>query len=280
MKIGITGGKGGTGKSLVSTALASELAGRRKKVLLIDADVDCPNDHLILSIERKKLADVEGAFPIFDSKKCIKCGKCSEACMENAIVSVKDRVPILVPEQCTGCKACALACPVGAISYGKQGIGTIYSGEKNSISLLTGEIKIGFEEASPIVHALMGKAAEIEERFDYVLVDTAAGTHCNVISALVGVEHAFAVTEPTPLGEHDLQLILKLLDVLGIKKNIVLNKAGIAGEKRIERIAEEFNAGVVSKIPYKREIMQSYSRGEAIKGKEIEKIADAVEGLQ
>ncbi len=280
MKLGITGGKGGTGKSLVSTALATELGKRGKKVLLVDADVDCPNDDLILSIERKKIDDIKGKIPVFDSKKCTKCGKCSEHCMENAIVFVKNRTPILVKEQCTGCGACSLACPVGAISYDTQNIGAIYKGEKDGITLLTGEIKIGFEEASPIVHALMKKATEIEKEFDYVLVDTAAGTHCNVISALVGVEHAFAVTEPTPLGEHDVQLILKLLDVLGISKNLILNKAGIAESEKVEEIAKKFNAELVGKIPYSKEIRKKYSLGEAISGKEIEAIADAVEVLK
>ena len=49
--IGFTGGKGGTGKSTVATAFAYGLA-KNNKVLLVDADVDCPNDHLLLSIER------------------------------------------------------------------------------------------------------------------------------------------------------------------------------------------------------------------------------------
>ena len=53
MKIAITGGKGGTGKSTVATALAIQLA-KRNSVLLFDADVDCPNDHIILSMKRKK----------------------------------------------------------------------------------------------------------------------------------------------------------------------------------------------------------------------------------
>ena len=54
MKIAITGGKGGTGKSTISTALAIELATGQNKVLLVDADVECPDDHIILSTNRKK----------------------------------------------------------------------------------------------------------------------------------------------------------------------------------------------------------------------------------
>jgi len=63
--IGITGGKGGTGKSTVATALAYGLA-KTKKVLLVDADVDCPNDHWLLSIERKHLKKVEQRIPRFE----------------------------------------------------------------------------------------------------------------------------------------------------------------------------------------------------------------------
>ena len=55
--IGITGGKGGTGKSTIATALAYHLS-KKSRVLLVDADVDCPNDHLLLSIEREKVKDV------------------------------------------------------------------------------------------------------------------------------------------------------------------------------------------------------------------------------
>ena len=52
MRIAITGGKGGTGKSMVATSLAVEFA-ENEKTMLIDADVECPNDHLLLSVKRK-----------------------------------------------------------------------------------------------------------------------------------------------------------------------------------------------------------------------------------
>ena len=50
MKIAITGGKGGVGKSMVATSLAVEFA-RKNKTMLVDADAECPNDHLLLYIK-------------------------------------------------------------------------------------------------------------------------------------------------------------------------------------------------------------------------------------
>ena len=72
MKIAITGGKGGTGKSMVATSLAVELA-KNKKTILVDADGECPNDHLLLNIKRKKYATVYQPIPKWNFNKCLKC---------------------------------------------------------------------------------------------------------------------------------------------------------------------------------------------------------------
>ena len=234
MKIAITGGKGGTGKSTVATALAVELASKNK-VLLMDADTDCPNDHLIISIKRKKQEDIFQLIPKWDFKKCIKCGRCAKVCRANAVLSIKDRYPIFVKDLCNGCGACIFACPTKAISKDKQIIGTIYSGKGYGIDLLTAEMRIGYEEASPIVNALKKFSAKIENKYDYIIIDTAPGTHCNVISALLGCDLAIAVTEPTPLGAADLDLILQLCKVLKVKATVILNRADVGDKKLIEK---------------------------------------------
>ncbi|MFP4115830.1 MAG: 4Fe-4S binding protein [Candidatus Aenigmatarchaeota archaeon] len=270
-KIAVTGGKGGTGKSTLATALASELK-KYGKVLLVDADVDCPDDHLILGIEREKVEDVKNMIPEIDEDKCTKCGRCAEVCKENAIVQVKDKYPILAPEQCTGCRACEIACPVGAISESEQIIGEIFQGSGN-IDLVTGEMRPGVEESSLIVNALKEYVEGVGVQYDYIIIDTAAGTHCPVIAALGDTDIGFAVTEPTPLGEHDLKLILELMEKLGVESRIVLNRSNIADSKGIERISEEQNSSIAAKIPYSKEIEKNYSEGIPIKHKSIEKIA-------
>ncbi|HHI04220.1 MAG TPA: 4Fe-4S dicluster domain-containing protein [Candidatus Woesearchaeota archaeon] len=271
MKIAITGGKGGTGKSTVATALAVELS-KKNKVLLIDADADCPNDHLILSIKRKKVKDVFQLIPKWDFKKCIKCGKCGLVCKQHAIVSIKDKYPIFIPEQCNGCKACMFVCPTNAIGKDNKKIGSIYYGKKQNISFVSGELEPNQPSSEIVISAVNDYVSKIKENYDFIIVDTAAGTHCDVISALDGCELAIAVTEPTPLGEHDLELILKLLRILKIPYNIVLNKADVGDKTLIEKTANKFKTRIIAEIPYKKSILKAYSKGEPIKDGNINRI--------
>lgn len=273
MKIAVTGGKGGTGKSTVATALAIELS-KKNKVLLVDADVDCPNDHLILDIKRGKVRDIFQMAPKINKEKCKKCGKCSDVCREHAIIKIKGEYPIIIPEQCIGCSACMIACPFNAIEKDKKKIGTVYKGKNYGIDFFSAETEIGIEEESPVVNALKDSIKKIEKNYDFILFDTSPGIHCNVISALSGCEIAFSVTEPTPLGEHDAELSLRLLKILEIPYSIVLNKSDVGNKKVIKELADKYNTQIIAEIPYKKAILKLYSQGKPIKNKSIKKIAD------
>jgi MinD superfamily P-loop ATPase len=271
MKIAVTGGKGGTGKSTVATALAMELS-KKNKVLLVDADVDCPNDHLILNLKREKIKDVFQPIPKINTEKCKKCGRCAEVCREKAIVFVKNKYPILIPEQCIGCSACVIACPYKALDKDKKKIGTIYSAKKGNLDFISAETEIGVEEESPIVNALKEEIKD-ESYYDFIIIDSSPGIHCNVISALQGCELALAVTESTPLGAHDLELILKLLKILKIPSQIVLNKSDLGSKELIEKSAKKYKTRIIAKIPYSKLILEQYSNGEPIQDENIKKIA-------
>ncbi|MCJ7580766.1 MAG: P-loop NTPase [Candidatus Aminicenantes bacterium] len=51
----VAGGKGGTGKSFISASLAVQLASTERDVVLIDADLGCPNLHTILGVKEANL---------------------------------------------------------------------------------------------------------------------------------------------------------------------------------------------------------------------------------
>ena len=260
MKIAITGGKGGTGKSMVATSLAVEFAMKRK-TMLVDADVECPNDHLLLDVKRKKYITIYQPIPKWDFSKCVKCGKCASVCKQNAIVFVKKKYPAFVKDICIGCKACLVSCPENAITETKKEIGTIYIGKNYNVNLVSGELKLGELASGEVVSEVRKYSDEINNKMkaDIVLIDSAAGVGCPVIASLIGTDYITAVTEPTPSALHDLKRVLYLANHFGIKHGIVINKFDLAKDfcLKIEKFAKEKNIPVIGKIPYRKDFVDS-----------------------
>lgn len=278
-KIAITGGKGGTGKSTVAVILANKFAQQGKKVLLVDCDVECPNDHLLAGEKLgKPAAEVTAPFPVLNKKKCTKCGKCAEVCRENAIFQKPGEYPQFLHDLCSSCGACWEVCPEGAIEKEQKEIGRIYLNsnikhqmtndkqKESSLHLLTGEAKAHLEETGPVVKETLEYAESLaqEKNIDIILIDTAAGTHCPVINALLAADQAYAVTEPTPMGAYDLELILKLLEKIKIPAKIILNQADLGSREPIYSLQEKFNVDLKAEINYSKKLAQAYSSGKLL----------------
>ncbi|MCK5235001.1 MAG: ATP-binding protein [Candidatus Aenigmarchaeota archaeon] len=263
MKIAITGGKGGTGKSMVATSLAVEFA-RDKKTMLVDADAECPNDHLLLSIKREEYIKVYQPIPKWDFSKCTKCGKCAAICKQNAIVFVKGKYPAFVKDVCTGCKACMVVCPEKAITETKKEIGTIFTGQGYNVDLVSGELKLGELASGEVVAGVRKYSEEINRKTkaEIIVIDSAAGIGCPVIASLVGTDYIVAVTEPTPSALHDLKRVLYLADHFGIKHGIIINKSDLENSfcSKIEAFAEKNKIPVIGKIPYRKDFVDSAIR--------------------
>ncbi|MBN2052794.1 ATP-binding protein [Candidatus Woesearchaeota archaeon] len=260
MRIVVTGGKGGTGKSTVAAALAYELS-KTKKTLLVDADVDCPNDHLILSVKRKKIKDVLQFIPEFKLDECTKCGKCAEICKQHSIVFVPGKYPAFVPETCTGCKACMAVCPSGAIKEGSKKIGSVYDGKNFGINLVSGELKVGEPVSGELVVETIRVAEKIaaNRKMEAMIVDSAAGIGCPVIASIAGSDYAVAVTEPSPSALSDLQRVLLVIRHFRIPCGLMINKHNLSKSfcRKIEAFASKNKIPVIGRIPYSKRIMES-----------------------
>lgn len=262
--IASTGGKGGTGKSTFAILLAVKLSKEKRKVLLCDCDVECPNDYLLLGREIGDSTPIYRDLPELNEEKCTSCGLCSKVCRENAIFWVEGKPPLFLYNLCNGCGACWITCPYKAIGIRKEVVGesSIARVDEN-LWLFTGRSKPGVAETGVVVREVKRRAVDFAEKegIDIVVVDTSPGAHCNVIQALMGCEMAYVVTEPTPLGVHDAELILELLQIMKIPGEIVLNKADVGEKEAVKRIADKYGINIALEIPYSDRLVKAYSAG-------------------
>ncbi len=260
--ITVSGGKGGTGKSTVAINLASILKKQGYKVLLVDADVDAPNVHVLLNVERKKIDTVYSFLPEIDPDKCTKCSLCVEYCRPNALVQYGDTVPFLIEDLCENCGLCQMVCPEDAITENLKESGWIFEAEKDGLELLMGELKLGESESAKIVVKVLEKMEEVKKNYDVIIIDSAPGAHCDVLRVLMVSTIVIAVTEPTPFGAHDLQRLLDLGKATNTTFYTVINRYGIAKEnEKFEKISSKYNAPIIARIPFSKEVATAYAKG-------------------
>ncbi len=247
-KIAIASGKGGVGKSMLTSSL-STLFSQKYKVVAIDADVDAPNLAIWLG-EIGKWNKIEkisvSSKPIFDYNKCNGCGKCAQICQFSAIKMVSGR-PQLEPFTCEGCGACEIICPQKAINFKPVNSGKIkIKNTKYGFFLISGELMPGEIGSGKII----SKIKEIAEEYDYeiMLIDSSPGTGCPVIASLQGVDFVALVTEPTPSAFSDLKRVLKVVNYFKLPWGLIINKKDINKtlSSRIDKWAKGRKLGDIS----------------------------------
>jgi MinD superfamily P-loop ATPase len=281
MIISIASGKGGTGKTLVSTSLALSLQDR-EKVQLLDCDVEEPNDHIMLNPNITTREPVSIRVPRIDKDRCNYCGKCAEVCMYNALAVLNKHV-LTFDELCHGCGACSYLCPEKAITEEEREIGIVETGYAGNIELIHGKLTIGEALAPPVIK----KVKQHADPDKVVIIDVPPGTSCPVVESVKGSDFCLLVTEPTPFGFNDLVLAVELVRELNICCGIIINRAGV-GNRDVEEYCLKEDIPIMLTIPLDHEIARLYSRGITLvaglpewKGDFIglfEKIGDLVNG--
>ena len=260
MKIAVASGKGGTGKSTVSTNLAYFLSKIYKDVALLDCDVEEPNCHIFMKPDLNYSEKVFVPVPKINTEKCIACGKCAEVCQYNSLAFVKGKV-LVFGELCHGCGSCKLTCPVGAIEETGREVGVVEAGYAQGFNFIHGKSRIGEAMSPPLIKAV--KKYGNEQNFKLQILDCPPGTSCPVIAAVNGADFVIMVTEPTPFGLYDLKLAVDVIRKIGLPFGVVINRSG-ENNSLIEDWAKEENIKILTKIPDDRRVAECYSKGDII----------------
>ena len=273
MKIAIASGKGGTGKTTLSTNLATYMA-ESGPVILVDLDVEEPNSGLFVQGALLRHEPKFKMIPEWKAEDCSLCGQCQRVCNFNAVLQLGDSIMVF-PELCHACYACSELCPTQSLPMIPKQMGELKHFDVHGMDFVESRLLIGEEQAVPLIKQTIHEVEDMVPPETVMIFDAPPGTSCPVIEATKDADLVLLVTEPTPFGLHDLKLAVETIRQLGVPFAVVLNKDGI-GDDAVVRYCASGGIELVARIPNSRQIAEAYSAGKLLY-RDIPAVKDAVE---
>ena len=264
----ILSGKGGTGKTSITAALAYLAHKDSLRVTFADADVDAANLELVLSPNVLEEHDfLGGKVAKIDPYKCRGCGICEPVCRFDAITH-QGRKYQVDPVACDGCSACVYQCPRNAISMELQLAGQWFRSESRYGPLFHAALHPAQENSGKLVTMVKQQARllAMDANYPLIIVDGPPGIGCPVISTVSGADMALIVTEPTLAGVHDMERALEMTHHFNVPALVCINKFDVYldGAVQIEEYCQKHNYEVVGRIPYDSSITEAMINGEPV----------------
>ena len=279
-EIVVISGKGGTGK----TVLTSSLAFVMQHKVTADCDVDAPDMHLLLQpeITREEIFSGMKSAQI-NAGICTGCGKCMEVCRFSAVRTEGtdgDTRYFIDPLGCEGCGVCVWMCPVAAITLGGSVGGKWFVSNTRFGRFVHAQLEPAQENSGKLVTLVRQETRRlaVEEGASAVIIDGPPGIGCPVIASIAGVELAVVVTEPTVSGIHDLERVLGLADHFGLRAGVVINKYDLNEEitTEIEEHLEGRGVESFGRIPFGEEVKEAITAGKSVLEDGYGPVANAV----
>jgi MinD superfamily P-loop ATPase len=251
MKIAVLSGKGGTGKTFVSTNLARVV----ESSIYLDCDVEEPNGHLFLKGPVLETNPVALPIPVIDDQLCDGCKKCVDFCQFNALAYTGKRV-LVFDKICHSCGGCEIICPQNAIKEIPREIGKIERRSYGDTTIYTGMLNTGEESGTAIIGELLQKVSEE----DSVVIDCPPGSSCVVMDSIKDADYCVLVAEPSIFGAHNLKMVHELVSLFEKPMGIVLNKT-LGDENPSEDYCRENGLDILLRIPWSEELGKYNAEG-------------------
>lgn len=264
-EITILSGKGGTGKTSVTAALASVAKG----AVYCDCDVDASDLHLLLAPQVKESHDFSsGLKAVIDPEQCISCGICADECRFSAISQPKEGLFVIDPYLCEGCRLCERICPANAIHSVESKNNNWYVSETRFGPMVHAHMAPGEENSGKLVTTVRNKAKEIakSKQLSFILNDGPPGIGCPVIASLTGVQKVLLVVEPSKTGIHDIKRLVELTRKFSIPAYAMINKQDLNPEitQLAGQMLTEFDIPLLGKLDFDPRFTKAMIEGKTI----------------
>ena len=263
MIICVASGKGGTGKTFVSTNLFTVMKRHGLNVILTDCDAEVPNSGIFINKTPLSEEKVKVFCPEILLDKCTYCGMCADKCSFNAIVCIPQAEFInVLPDICHGCHLCEYVCKENAISAVWKNIGKVTSyGTDGRIEMVEARVNVKQLSPVPIIRKAIATASQAES--DYVLLDAPPGCSCPFVNTALPADFVLLVTEPTPFGLSDLKHTVEVLESFNKKCGVIINRSDLGNNEMREYLAMK-HIEVLAEIPDSTKVAECYASGRIV----------------
>lgn len=265
----ILSGKGGTGK----TSITSAFAGLAANTILCDADVDAADLHLIMAPQVVETHDfVSGNDAIINPDLCTQCGMCKEVCRFDSVSESQDAHghPVFAIDaiDCEGCGVCVTLCPAQAIEFPAKTCGQWFASRTRFGDMVHARLGIAQENSGRLVALVREEARKraIAQNLDLILTDGPPGIGCPVIASMGQATAILIVAEPTVSGIHDMERVADLAAHFKLPAMVCVNKFDLNPDQAaaIQTIAREKSMELVGRIPFDPEFTRAMVQGKSI----------------